>query len=134
MHNLTHIMIALCVFAATSIGLLLSISINNECEDTSMNHSLGYLLALNSAIFAMTMTFFMMSNGMSQRKFSKEALASMALLLGGVSLWLSISIVSAANSDKCKANTKGWILVVLSGVIVLGSGYALVRSFRKTKS
>jgi hypothetical protein len=134
MFSLTQLMIGLCVFSVVQIGICMSININNECSDVSMNHSLGYLLSINSAIFAMTITYFLMSSGEEKEKFSKEALAVMALALGGVSLALSISIVSAADSTTCKANTKGWFLVAISGVVVLLSIVVLGMSFRKSKT
>ena len=135
MFSLTELMIGLCVFSVVQIGICMSININNECSDVSMNHSLGYLLSINSAIFAMTITYFLMSSGAEEKKkFSKEALAVMAIALGGVSLALSISIVSAADSTTCKANTKGWVLVAISGVVVLLSIVVLGMSFRKSKT
>ena len=135
MFSLSQLMFGLCVFSVVQIGICMSININNECSDVSMNHSLGYLLSINSAIFTMTITYFLMSSGAEEKKkFSKEALAVMAIALGGVSLALSISIVSAADSTTCKANTKGWFLVAISGVVVLLSIVVLGMSFRKSKT
>ena len=133
MFSLTQLMIGLCIFSVVQIVICMSININNECSDVSMNHSLGYLLSINSAIFAMTITYFLMSSGTERKKFSKEALAFMAIFLGVVSLSLSISIVSAADSTTCKSNTKGWFLVAISGVVVLLSGAVLSMSFLKSK-
>lgn len=132
--SLPIIMGGLAFLSAVTIAICLSININNECSDVSMNHSLGYLMSVNSAILAMCITFFTMDGSKSSAKISKEAISMLAIVLGGLSLWLSISILVSAKQDNCKPSGKAWSLTIISGIILLTGIVTLFLSFRGKKT